>query len=140
MKKYNETEAKNIERRIKRSETGEFSLSKYPHGHLEPEFMIKQIHRAKCTFPANPPEFWDILMDRLIEKGFTNERLRDAVNYVIDTCQYPTPTAANFLSYDRLEKLYTYNEVCDMVTRNGYNMEKDFEKVHGTKFFKIKTS
>jgi hypothetical protein len=140
LKKYNEQEAKNIERRIKRSETGEFSLSKYSPGHLEPELMIKQIHKAKCAFPANPPEFWDVLMDRLIEKGFTNERLRDAVDYVIDTCQYPTPTAANFLSYDRLEKLYTYNEVCDMVTRDGYDMKKCFEKVQGTKFFKIKTS
>src|SRR5690554_5364050 len=86
LKKYNEQEAKNIERRIKRSETGEFSLSKYSPGNLEPELMIKQINKAKCAFPANPPEFWNVLMDRLIEKVFKKERLGDAVDYVIDTC------------------------------------------------------
>jgi hypothetical protein len=58
-----------------------------------------------------PVEFFDILSNRLKENNFNDERLRDAVNHVIDNCIYPTPTIAQFIGFDKKIKLYTYNQV-----------------------------
>jgi predicted transposase/invertase (TIGR01784 family) len=63
---------------------------------------------------------------RMREKGFSDQRMIDAINNVIDSCQYPTPTMANFLSFDKRVKIYTYNEVCDKVTKQEATFE-DFE-------------
>jgi len=51
------------------------------------------------------------------ESGFSDERLIDSVNHVIKTCIYPTPTMANFLTFDKRVKLYTYNEVVTKVAK-----------------------
>jgi len=56
--------------------------------------------RIKFAFPALPVEFYDILCERLKEKGFDDARLSTVVNGVIDTCKYPTPTIAHFMMYD----------------------------------------
>jgi hypothetical protein len=56
--------------------------------------------RIKKAFPTLPVEFYDILCERLKAKGFTDERLLATVNGVIDTCKYPTPTVAHFMTFD----------------------------------------
>ena len=50
--------------------------------------------------------------DRVIANKFTAQRLKDAVTYVIDNCPYPTPTIANFISFDRTVKFRTHEEMC----------------------------
>lgn len=60
------------------------------------ENMIKIQH----AFPTLPTEFYDILLERMKAKGFTDERLTNAVNFVVDTCKYPTPTIAHFIAFD----------------------------------------
>ena len=61
---------------------------------------MKNTVKIKNAFPTLPVEFYDILCERLKANGFTDERLTNAVNGVIDTCKYPTPTVAHFMSYD----------------------------------------
>lgn len=63
----------------------------------------------------------------MMEKGFTDDKMRDAINYVIDNCKYPIPSIAEFLSFDRVVKLYSYQEVSVLVTKNQASFE-DFEK------------
>lgn len=63
------------------------------------------------AFPDLPPGFYNVLADRIKEKAFTDRRLADAVNHVVDTCIYPKPTIANFISYGREVRLYTYQEM-----------------------------
>lgn len=68
------------------------------------------------------------MRERLIAKGFTNKRVTDAVNYVIDTCKYPTPTVADFVGYDKKVKLYTYNEACNELGI-GLQLDREFAPV-----------
>ena len=66
------------------------------------------------AFPALQPEFFDILAKRIKANGFSDDRLTDAVNNVIDNCTYPTPTIAQFISFDRRYKIYNYDEYCKL--------------------------
>jgi hypothetical protein len=98
----------------KSSDGHELSIYK---GELTQKELARNVARVKAAFPSLPPEFYQLLIDRLKEKGFSDDRLSDAVNNVIDHCQYPTPTLANFLSWDKRVKILTYQELCTMVTK-----------------------
>ena len=94
------------------------SISLYT-GVLTPQCVVSASIKLKNTFPALPKGFYDVLNDRIKEKGFSDQRLMDAVNHVIDTCVYPTPTIANIISFDKRIKLYTHNEVLAIVDKGG---------------------
>ncbi len=85
------------------------------HGTLKQETVAKGVAKIKAAFPTLSPEFYLLFISRVKDKGFTDERLTDAVNHVIDNCQYPTPTLANFLSFDKRIKVISYDELCDLV-------------------------
>lgn len=59
-----------------------------------------------------PIGFYDTFDDRVRAKLFSKQRLMDAVDFVIDNCVYPTPTIANFVSYDRTVEFKTYDQIC----------------------------
>lgn len=106
---------------------GCYSLTSY-RGEITPQCVAKNVARIKAAFPALAPEFYKVMAERLIEKGFSDERLTDAVNHVIDTCQYPTPTLANFLSFDLRVKIIDYNQLCGQVLRQEVSWS-DFAKI-----------
>lgn len=111
------------------------SLSIY-RGELQPANVAKNVAKIKAAFPSLTPEFFTLLIDRLKEKGFTNQRMEEAVNNVIDNCQYPCPTLANFLSFDKRVKVYSYDDLCNAV----YKQEASFEnfsriKINDKPFF-----
>jgi hypothetical protein len=113
---------------IIRSDNGERFISAYTSGELTPETVVRQCKKIKDVFPALTQNFFDVFIDRVKEKNFTDQRLIDAINHVIDTCQYPTPAMANFLSYDQKKRLYTYNEVCEIVSKgDNWNYFKMIE-------------
>jgi len=87
---------------------------------------VKSIQRA---FPALPPGFYDIFSDRLKANGFCDERIKDAVSHVIDTCPYPTPTIANFISFDKKIKLYTYQEMVKKSEEWGPGVWETFKAI-----------
>ena len=68
----------------------------------------------KFAFPVLEDGFWEVLSDRIIENGFNNERLIASVNHVIDNCIYPSPTLAQFISFDKMMKVYSYDQVLKM--------------------------
>lgn len=84
--------------------------------------------KVKAAFPALDPLYYQILVERLKNKGFSDQRLIDAVNNVIDNCQYPTPTMANFLSFDKRIKILTYSQATSMIPP-GKNMDEVFTKI-----------
>jgi hypothetical protein len=98
----------------------EFALSVYK-GELTVKEVINQEKRLSSSFPNLPASFYDVLMDRLKENHFNDERLKAAVDNLIDTCIYPVPTIANVISFDKTVKVYTYNQICDFVM-NGDKM------------------
>lgn len=92
---------------------------------------INQVKRLSTAFPTLPEGFYDILLERIKENGFSDQRFQDAVSNLIDTCPYPQPTIANIISWDKKIKLYTYCEVVEKVNE-GHSMH-DFQKMEGKK-------
>lgn len=86
------------------------SISVY-EGNLTTENWIDNVKRMKKAFPALPEGFYDVLAERVTEHTFTDERMSDAVKNVIDTCIYPQPTIAQFISFDRRIKILTYEDM-----------------------------
>ena len=67
--------------------------------------------KIKMAFPSLEKHFYDLLQQRLKDRRFTDKRLNDAVNHVIDTCVYPQPTIAQFLSFDKNIVALTYDQI-----------------------------
>ena len=63
------------------------------------ECIVINVEKIRQAFPNLTKDFYDILCERLKAHNFTDEELSDAVNHVIDTCKYPTPTIAEFISF-----------------------------------------
>jgi hypothetical protein len=101
---------------IVKNEDGSATLSIYRGNLIDGPTCAQNVLRIQRAFPSLNAEFYDLLIERMKDKGFTNDRMISSVNHVIDNCQYPTPTLANFLSFDKRIKLLTYNQVCNLVT------------------------
>ena len=89
------------------SEKNEISIFK---GELTEVGLARSMVKIKGAYNLKP-EFYLLLGDSLRRNGFNDERLESAVNHVIDTCIYPQPTIAQFISFDKSVKLYTYKEI-----------------------------
>jgi hypothetical protein len=87
----------------------EISIYKGPV--ISNESIVKYSVKIRQAFPTLAPEFYDILLNMAKEEGFTDERFRDAVHMVIKTCVYPTPTIAQFISWDKRIKVFNYEEI-----------------------------
>jgi len=75
-----------------------------------PELLRQTLEIVKA-FPALNNDFIDVLHRRIKEKNFSDTRLIDAVNHVIDTCVYPTPTVASFIGFNKYTELLTYGDM-----------------------------
>ena len=73
----------------------------------------------KDAFPDLPAGFYSVLSERLINEQFTDKRLMDAVNHVIDTCIYPRPTVAQFISWDKRIQMFTYDQMLKKLDETG---------------------
>ena len=123
MKQLRESSPRNSELMLQNNE-----LSIYK-GTLSTPCVIKNITRIKNAFPSLPEGFYEIFSDRLINDGFNDERLTDAVNYVIDTCIYPTPTIAQFISFDKRIKIYRYLEIVKMIEDGDLTAFDRFKRI-----------
>ena len=101
-----------------RSEQDSSSISLYA-GELTPQCLVRSIGVIKKSFPALPLGFYDILIDRIQENKFSDERLTDAVNHVIENCIYPTPTIAQFLSWDKRIEVLNFDAMLKKVNEFG---------------------
>jgi len=97
-------------------------------GHLTPLGITESMIKIKRSFPELDKEFYDILQDRLKENKFCDSRLKDAVNHVIDHCVYPRPTIAEFISYDKRVRLYSYYEAVEYCTERNIKISDFFTK------------
>jgi hypothetical protein len=89
---------------------------------------IEQMKKLKQAFPQLPAGYYDVLLERIKENGFTDQRLKDAINYLVDNFTYPTPTIANVIGFDRRVKLLTYGQLLEVQERTGRAFE-DYCKV-----------
>jgi len=89
-------------------------MSIYHKGDLTTECLTIQTDRIKLTFPKFPKEMILVLKDRFAANNFTDQRMIDSVNNVIDTYVGwdKLPNIANFIQFDKKIKIFTYNEAC----------------------------
>lgn len=95
------------------------------------------MNRLRAAFPKmiDNPDFFNLLSERVVANGFSNERLKDAINQVLDNFQYKELAISDIIKYDRKVKLYTYSEVVSLVTK-GLSVWPDFEikEINGNHF------
>ena len=120
---------------------GEFTyLSPYKGKTVEDADIKAAFARLHGNYPTMAPMFWTELRSQVIKSGFTKQRLFDAVDYVIQTNPYKDIRIAEILNFGRGVKLYTYNQMCDIVYRDQITTN-DFEMVElpdGRKLWKSK--
>ena len=109
-----------------RESTNEISI--YTGG-LSTQCLIQCIATIKKAFPALPIDFYEVFRERIRFNGFSDQRLRDAVSNVIDTCPYPTPTIANFISFDRKYKIFTYEDMIHKGEEFGKEIWDSYKKI-----------
>ena len=63
--------------------------------------IASNIAKLRIVFPSLAPGFYDILVDRLQSKRFSDSEFIYVTNHVIDNCKYPQPTIADFINYDK---------------------------------------
>ncbi len=89
------------------------SVSLYTDDKADTREIIEAQLTIKKAYPSLPAGFYDVLDDRIRANNFTIARLADAVNFVIDNCRYPTPTIAEFITFDRCIKVKTHDQMCN---------------------------
>jgi len=73
--------------------------------------LADAIAKIETAFPGWSAEQSKVLKDRFADNGFSDQRMIDAVNHVIDTCTYPIPSVAEFIRFDKRVKVLTYSEI-----------------------------
>lgn len=85
-------------------------------------------------------EFFNILSERISDNNFSNERLKDAVNHVLDNFQYKELNISDIIRFDKRIKLYTYNEVCTLVTKGLVSFDEyEVKTINDSTFWVKKT-
>ncbi len=96
------------------------SISIYTDAVATGKDIVNAAGMIKKAFPALTAGFYDSFDDRVQAHKFTAQRLKDAVAFVIDNCPYPTPTLANFISYDKTVPHRNYEQMCkEALTYDG---------------------
>lgn len=107
-----------------------------PIDNYQPQTIAEVGRLLLAAFPTLRPEFVELLLERAMRYGITDEALIDAVYRVIDTHRYPTVTIADII--DRgATKLLTYNEMLKLVSDYGSGIWQDYEvvEVKGRKYW-----
>ena len=73
--------------------------------------QVEQAAKVKQAFPNLDPSFFQVLLSRVRDLNISDDRLKASVNNVIDNCQYPTPTIAQFINFDKSVEVLDYNQM-----------------------------
>jgi hypothetical protein len=106
------------------SQTGSDELSLYTDREAVLSDITVQMARLKVSFPKMEGSFFNILAERILSNKFTVHRLKDAVNQIIDNFQYRELTVSDIIRFDKRIKLYTYNEVCNLITKGQASFDE----------------
>lgn len=98
-------------------------------GELNTPAIIEGVKKIKAAFPSLPAGFYDVFADRIKDNGFNDDRLRDAVNHVIDNCRYPNPSIADFISFDKRIEVLSYSQILEKMDKIGPSVWKDYKAV-----------
>lgn len=103
-------------------------ISLYPGEIATRAETAKETKKLLAVFPDVSPDFIIVLADRLIENKFTEDRVKDAINHVIDTCPYRRPAMSDIISFDKKMRLFTFEEI-KTKCRPDFKAFEHFEKI-----------
>lgn len=106
---------------MQRTEKG-YEISVYSD-ELTQKGVEKATVKIKNSFPTLEGGFYEVFYDMIKEDGFSDQRLIDSVNHVIRNCVYPQPTIAQFLSFDKKVKLFTFKDMQKMTDTDSTAFE-----------------
>jgi hypothetical protein len=98
-------------------------------GRMTKEAMLYQCLRVKNAFPALNEHFFKELKESFINNGFSDERIEQSVNHVIDTCHYKTPYIALFIDFDIRFKAYSFEQFREMIYKDGGKLYEKYSLV-----------
>jgi hypothetical protein len=102
--------------------------------------VVTAVTRLAAVFPAPHPQFYNLLSERIVASSMNAEQLKDAVNNLIDNHPYREFRIAELLAHDNTVRLYTYREVCTLVTEGKADFsEFRVEEIDGVPY-RIKLS
>ena len=104
-------------------------ITLYNDKQAEPRLIAEEVVKLKSAFPAISNEFLDVLSERIYANNFTEERIRDAVVYVLDNFRYRQPTIADVISFDKRVKVYSYAQILRMLVEVGPSVWNDYKPV-----------
>ena len=90
---------------------GNSTISLFDSGKVSPETLAAGIIKIKRAFPKLPEGWYKEMDDALDRQNFTDERFKEAVHNIIDTCIYQAPAIAELLGYDKRVQVFTYREL-----------------------------
>ena len=123
---------------IKRSEKGELSISLYFDNFAEKSDIAVGIAKLCASFPRMEQSFWSLLAERIVENNFSKERIKEAVDYILDNFKYKELNIADIISFDRKVKLYTCSEFMQ-AQMNGIHPSKfEMREINDVKFWVLK--
>lgn len=116
------------------------SVSLYNGRSADPSEIAVGMKRLKVAFPKMDNAFFNLLAERVMDNGFSSERLKHAINHVLDNFQYKELNISDIIRFDKRVRLYSYNEVCVLVSK-GQASFNDFEKkeINGNIYRILKT-
>lgn len=123
-----------------KNSNGEMSVSLYNGRSADPSEVAVGMKRLKVAFPKMDNAFFNLLAERVMDNGFSSERLKHAINHVLDNFQYKELNISDIIRFDKRVRLYSYNEVCVLVSK-GQASFTDFEKreINGTVYRVLKS-
>ena len=87
-----------------------------------------EVKKLSAAFPEVTNDFIILLAERISDNEFTAQRVKDAINHVIDNSPYKRPAIADIISFDRKIKLFTFNEIQEKCTPTHPAFEK-YERI-----------
>ena len=125
---------------IMKNSDGEMSISIFGGCPASPDEIAVGMKRLKVAFPKMDNAFFNLLAERVMDNGFSSERLKHAINHVLDNFQYKELNISDIIRFDRRARLYSYNEVCYLVLK-GQASFADFERrvINGAVYRVLKT-
>jgi len=104
-----------------RNENGHLEVSLYVPSEITPRTLAEEMLKLKVAFPKRGDVFYNLLSERIMANGFTDDRLKDAVARVLDTFNYKEINISDIVSFDKRVRLYTYNEMSEDILSQKAN-------------------
>ena len=100
-----------------------------------PNEIAVGIAKLNAAFPKMEQGFWSILAERIEANSFTTERIKQAVEHVLDNFQYKELNISDIIRFDRRVKLYTGSEFINSQMRGIHHSEFERRIINGVVYW-----